>query len=55
LKGSAISLGLLSQSILLEAFGIDSAIELFSALVLRWRLRVETAGKADEAHLERVD
>jgi divalent metal cation (Fe/Co/Zn/Cd) transporter len=52
---ASITLGFLSQSILLEAFGIDSAIELFSALVLLWRLRVETGGKADEAHLERVE
>ena len=52
---ASIILGFLSQSILLEAFGIDSAIELFSALVLLWRLRVETGGKADEAHIERVE
>ncbi len=48
-------LGFLSRSILLEAFGIDSAIELVSALVLLWRLRMEIGGKADEAHLERVE
>ena len=52
---ASIMLGFLSRSILLEAFGIDSAIELVSALVLLWRLRVETGGKADEAHLERVE
>jgi len=52
---ASITLGVLSKSILLEAFGIDSAIELFSAVVLLWRLRVETGGKADEAHLERVE
>ena len=45
----------MSRSILLEAFGIDSAIELFSALVLLWRLRVETGGKADDAQIERVE
>jgi divalent metal cation (Fe/Co/Zn/Cd) transporter len=52
---ASITLGVLSNSILLEAFGIDSAIELFSALVLLWRLRVEAGGKADEARLERVE
>jgi divalent metal cation (Fe/Co/Zn/Cd) transporter len=52
---ASITLGFLSQSILLEAFGIDSVIELFSALVLLWRLRVETGGKASDAHLERVE
>ena len=52
---ASITLGLLSRSILLEAFGIDSAIELFSALVLLWRLRVETGGKADDAQIERVE
>jgi divalent metal cation (Fe/Co/Zn/Cd) transporter len=52
---ASITLGFLSQSILLEAFGIDSAVEVFSASVLLWRLRVETGGRADEAHLERVE
>jgi divalent metal cation (Fe/Co/Zn/Cd) transporter len=52
---TSIMLGFLSRSILLEAFGIDSAIELVRAFVLLWRLRVETGGKADEAHLERVE
>jgi divalent metal cation (Fe/Co/Zn/Cd) transporter len=52
---ASIALGFLSQSILLEAFGIDSAIEVFSASVLLWRLRVETGGKPHEAHLERVE
>ena len=52
---ASIILGVLSKSLLLEAFGIDSSIELFSALVLLWRLRVETGSKADEAHIERVE
>jgi divalent metal cation (Fe/Co/Zn/Cd) transporter len=52
---ASITLGFLSKSILLEAFGADSAIELFSASVLLWRLRVETGGKADEARIERVE
>ena len=34
------------KSLLLEAFGIDSVIELFSAGVLLWRLRVEASGTA---------
>ena len=56
IEGTAsIILGFLSKSLLLEAFGIDSAIELFSALVLLWRLRVEADGKADAAHIERVE
>jgi divalent metal cation (Fe/Co/Zn/Cd) transporter len=52
---ASILLGFWSKSILLEAFGIDSAIELFSALVLLWRLRVEAGGNANEAHVERVE
>jgi hypothetical protein len=30
--------------LLLEAFGIDSVIELFSAAVLLWRLLIEASG-----------
>jgi divalent metal cation (Fe/Co/Zn/Cd) transporter len=52
---ASIILGFLSKSLLLEAFGIDSCIELFSALVLLWRLRVEADGKADETHIDRVE
>jgi divalent metal cation (Fe/Co/Zn/Cd) transporter len=52
---ASIILGFLSKSILLEAFGVDSTIELFSALVLLWRLRLETGGKVDAAHIERVE
>jgi divalent metal cation (Fe/Co/Zn/Cd) transporter len=48
-------LGILSQSLLLEAFGFDSAIELFSASVLLWRLRVELGGEADETQIGRVE
>jgi divalent metal cation (Fe/Co/Zn/Cd) transporter len=40
---------------LLEAFGIDSIIELFSASVLLWRLRIEASGSADEARVEAVE
>jgi divalent metal cation (Fe/Co/Zn/Cd) transporter len=50
--GSSLFLGWLSQSLLLEAFGIDSVVELFSAAVLLWRLRVEAGG---DSGIERVD
>src|SRR5438876_4435714 len=49
---AALLLGWASKSLLLEAFGIDSVIELFSAAVLLWRLRVEAKGDATS---ERVD
>lgn len=52
---AAILLGRLSHSLLLEAFGIDSVIELFSAGVLLWRLRVEAKGDADAATVEAVE
>ncbi len=47
----AIGAGLLSRSILLAAFGIDSLIELLSGGVLLWRLTVEAA----HGSLERVE
>jgi divalent metal cation (Fe/Co/Zn/Cd) transporter len=49
---AALLLGWASKSLLLEAFGIDSVIELFSAAVLLWCLRVEASGAAKS---ERVD
>lgn len=52
--GSLI-LGWVSKSLLLEAFGIDSVVELFSAGVLLWRLRVEAGGKANEERIESVE
>ncbi len=52
---ASIILGFLSKSLLLAAFGIDSCIELFSALVLLWRLRIDADGKADASHIERVE
>src|SRR6266478_1763725 len=53
IEGAAsLLLGWISKSLLLEAFGIDSVIELFSASVLLWRLRVEASGIAAP---ERVD
>jgi divalent metal cation (Fe/Co/Zn/Cd) transporter len=39
--GVAITSGIIAHSLLLLAFGIDSAIELASACVLVWRLSVE--------------
>jgi divalent metal cation (Fe/Co/Zn/Cd) transporter len=53
IEGAAsLLLGWASKSLLLEAFGIDSVIELFSAAVLLWRLRVESS---DTATSERVN
>src|SRR5438093_13763543 len=47
IEGAAsLLLGWASKSLLLEAFGIDSVIELFSGFVLLWRLRVEARGVA---------
>jgi divalent metal cation (Fe/Co/Zn/Cd) transporter len=43
---SALALGLLSGSLLLLAFGLDSLIELASAAVMVWRLQVESRGNA---------
>jgi len=42
-------------SLLLEAFGIDSMIELFSGFVLLWRLRVEASGAASAERAEEVE
>jgi divalent metal cation (Fe/Co/Zn/Cd) transporter len=56
IEGAAsLLLGWASKSLLLEAFGIDSVVELFSAAVLLWRLQVEASGRADEARLEAVE
>ena len=52
---ASLLLGWASKSLLLEAFGIDSIIELFSASVLLWRLRIEASGRADEARVETVE
>src|SRR6266513_861933 len=52
LGSASLLLGWASKSLLLEAFGIDSVIELFSAAVLLWRLRVEASSAATS---ERVD
>src|SRR5213595_3353510 len=56
IEGAAsLLLGWASKSLLLEAFGIDSVIELFSASVLLWRLKIEASGRADEARVEAVE
>jgi len=56
IEGAAsLVLGWSSKSLLLEAFGMDSVIELLSAGVLLWRLRVEAGGWADEARIEGVE
>src|SRR5437870_5871884 len=52
---AALLLGWASKSLLLEAFGIDSVIELFSASVLLWRLRVEARGIAASERVDRVE
>jgi len=45
IEGAAsLALGWVSRSLLLEAFGIDSVVELLSAGVLLWRLKVEAGG-----------
>src|SRR5882724_4563298 len=56
IEGAAsLLLGWTSKSLLLEAFGIDSVIELFSAGVLLWRLRIEASGIATSEHVQFVE
>jgi divalent metal cation (Fe/Co/Zn/Cd) transporter len=56
IEGAAsLLLGWASKSLLLEAFGIDSVIELFSGFVLLWRLRVEAIGVASTERTEEVE
>jgi divalent metal cation (Fe/Co/Zn/Cd) transporter len=52
---AALLLGWASKSLLLEAFGIDSLIELFSGSVLLWRLKIEAGGLAAAEHVENVE
>ena len=52
---ASLVLGWASKSLLLEAFGIDSVIELFSGLVLFWRLRIEASGIAGAERAEEVE
>src|SRR5206468_12852845 len=51
----SLLLGWVSKSLLLEAFGIDSVIELFSAAVLLWRLRVESSRPTTPEHVNLVE
>jgi cation diffusion facilitator family transporter len=51
----AIVAGLLSGSVALVAFGMDSLVEIISGLVLIWRLRAEDRGDLDEVALERTE
>ena len=56
IEGAAsLLVGWASKSLLLEAFGIDSVIELISAAVLLWRLRVESSGTATSEHVNLVE
>ena len=56
IEGAAsLLLGRVSKSLLLEAFGIDSVVELFSAAVLLWRLRVEASGVATSEHVDLIE
>src|SRR3989440_4040103 len=56
IEGAAsLLLGWASKSLLLEAFGIDSVIELFSGAVLLWRWRVEASGTATSEHVNLVE
>ena len=52
---SALALGSHSHSLLLEGFGLDSGLEMASAGVLLWRLRVEASGQASEAQVETAE
>ncbi len=51
----SLAAALLARSLLLLAFGIDSAIELLSAFVLFWRLRQEASGQLDQSEAEKVE
>src|SRR5213596_459846 len=56
IEGAAsLLLGWESKSLLLEAFGIDSLVELYSAAVLLWRLRVESSDTATSEHVDLVE
>src|SRR5882762_5717809 len=52
---AALLLGWASKSLLLEAFGIDSVIELFSAAVLLWRLQIEASAIATSERVTLVE
>jgi divalent metal cation (Fe/Co/Zn/Cd) transporter len=52
---ASLLLGWVSKSLLLEAFGIDSVVELLSGAILLWRLRVEIRGKSSAERVESVE
>src|SRR5438874_4697508 len=52
---ASLILGWASKSLLLEAFGIDSVIELFSGGVLLWRLRIEASGATNAERVDSVE
>ncbi|MGI8956442.1 MAG: cation transporter [Chthoniobacterales bacterium] len=52
---ASLLLGWASKSLLLEAFGIDSVVELFSGMVLLWRLRVEVFSRSSAERVELVE
>ena len=52
---ASLWLGAHSHSLLLEGFGADSVIELFSAGVLLWRLRAEASGRAGAARIDTLE
>ena len=45
---AALGIGIATRSVSLETFGLDSLIEIASALVLVWRLRAEQRGEGDD-------
>ncbi len=50
----ALTTGILTRSVSLEGFGIDSIIELLAGSILLWRLLVERHGGSQE-HIERAE
>lgn len=52
---AALWLGLKSQSLLLDGFGLDSGLEMASAGVLLWRLSAEASGLHSEARVEAAE
>lgn len=56
IEGAAsLWLGAKSHSLLLEGFGADSVIELFSAGVLLWRLSTEASGRASAEQIDTAE
>jgi divalent metal cation (Fe/Co/Zn/Cd) transporter len=51
---AALGIGFVTRSVSLQTFGLDSLIEIASALVLLWRLNVERRG-GDSARVESME